>query len=319
MNTPSKTYSIRRAGPPTIWLLIDGSGSMAEALQPSQTTRWDALRAALFGSGGIVPELENDVRWGMMIFDGTLPGGMPSLLPDGGPASGVPPAECFRLTRSEPKLGNAASLMQQYAALAPGGSTPTHYAFQELLKATSASAAAAGDVASGDIIVLASDGAPNDFCAMNPLDTASTNEPASRVVELVRALSAKGTQTYVISLAAGDQVLQAHLEEVARAGDTGRPPMLATSPAQLLEGLRAVRAPALGCEFWLDGKVALDKQCQIAVAMDGKRLSCSGTEGFTFADASTLRLTGAACDAYRASAQAQVNLDFPCDVFVPNP
>jgi hypothetical protein len=210
--------------------------------------------------------------------------------------------------------------MQQYSALAPGGSTPTHYAFQELLNTISTPAANAGDVATGDIIVLASDGAPNDFCETNPFNTGSTgNNAPSRVIELVRELSAKGTQTYVISLAAGDQLLQTHLEDVARAGNTGRPPMLATSPTEVLEGLRAVRAPALGCEFWLDGKVALDMQCQIAVAMDGKKLSCSGSDGFTFPDASTIRLTGAACDAYKANAQAQLRLDFPCDVFVPNP
>jgi Mg-chelatase subunit ChlD len=314
---PNKTLSLRRAGPPVIWLVVDGSGSMADPLEPG-LTRWDALHDALFGPSSLIAELESEVRWGMMIYDGTLPGAAALALPDGGPATGTPPTECVRLSRVDPKLANGAGLLSAYPALAPGGSTPTHHALQAILDATAMPAAPIADAVGGDLVVLATDGAPNDFCGTTEGSFAPLPVDG-RVIELVEALDARGTQTYVLSLAPQDQVLQAHLTEVARAGNTGRPPVAAKNASELRDAVRALRGPALGCEFWLDGEVALGMQCQIQVALAGKPLSCSGDDGFTFPDARTLRLTGPACDAYRASAQAELRVDFPCDVFEPNP
>lgn len=316
---PNKTLSMRRAGPPVIWLVIDGSGSMAEPLEPN-LTRWDALQDALFGPDGLIADLESEVRWGMIVYDGALGGNpAPQLLADGGPATGTPPVDpCVRLTRVDPKLANGAELAKVYPAIPPGGSTPTHYALQAVLDATAMPSEPIADAVSGDIVVLATDGAPNDFCAMSS-GTISLPKVDGRVVDLVKALDLRGTQTYVLSLAAQDTVLQTHLAEVARAGHTGRPPIVPADANELRDAVRGLRDRALGCELWLAGEVSLGMQCQIHVSLDGKALPCSGDDGFTFPDARTLRLTGPACDAFRASAQPELRVDFPCDVFEPNP
>src|SRR6201999_446495 len=73
---------------PTIWLVIDGSGSMVSLLDStnmSSPSRWDALRGALMDPmNGVVKTLEHDVSFGMIMFDGPIPGNIPIALPVGG-------------------------------------------------------------------------------------------------------------------------------------------------------------------------------------------------------------------------------------------
>ncbi|HKU36936.1 MAG TPA: hypothetical protein VJR89_02280, partial [Polyangiales bacterium] len=94
---------------PKVWLVIDGSGSMADPLMApadpqmpvAGPSRWDSLRQALMDpNGGVVPTLEKLVQFGMVMYDGPLGGGIGTTqtLPDGGPATGMPPTdECPRL------------------------------------------------------------------------------------------------------------------------------------------------------------------------------------------------------------------------------
>ena len=56
---------------PTVWLVVDGSSSMNEELT-RDVTRWGALRSAVLDPGGIVPELQATVRFGLVIYSGPL-------------------------------------------------------------------------------------------------------------------------------------------------------------------------------------------------------------------------------------------------------
>jgi hypothetical protein len=53
---------------PTVWLVVDGSGSMGEDFEGG--SRWDALRSALMDPAGVVQTLETAVRFGMVIYNG---------------------------------------------------------------------------------------------------------------------------------------------------------------------------------------------------------------------------------------------------------
>jgi hypothetical protein len=55
---------------PTVWLVLDGSGSMNEDFGGNGQSRWEALRAALMDPGGVVETLQHSVRFGMVLYSG---------------------------------------------------------------------------------------------------------------------------------------------------------------------------------------------------------------------------------------------------------
>jgi hypothetical protein len=63
---------------PTVWLMIDGSGSMAAPLDfAGPISRWSALREILLKpDSGLVSKLQSSVAFGLYVYDGglSLPG-----------------------------------------------------------------------------------------------------------------------------------------------------------------------------------------------------------------------------------------------------
>src|SRR5262245_31237379 len=114
---------------PTIWLVLDGSGSMLQPLSAmTEQTRWSALTEALMEPNtGVVKSLEKDVEWGVVLYDGPLPGGiaLPTPLPDGGVKELPPATTCPRVVVSEPKKNAYADISMVVGADPLGGSTPT--------------------------------------------------------------------------------------------------------------------------------------------------------------------------------------------------
>jgi hypothetical protein len=271
---------------------------MLEALSSSDTTsRWDALRSALMDpQSGVVNRFDDFARWGMVIYDGPLPGTDPMTL--AGPAD-----SCPRLVTVQPARDNFAVLDKAYTAQPLGGSTPTDRALATVV--THLPSQNEGPV----IVVLATDGQPNDFCA----DWDGTSDLRTKVIEQVKAIATAGHKVFVISLAGEDAELSSHLEDVASAGATGKPPFVPQNKSELDDTLRKILEPQMACQLTLGGKVHADNACRGTVQLDGAPLACDNDDGWRLKDPETIELTGHACDAYKHSAQPSVSAEFPCD------
>jgi hypothetical protein len=321
---------------PTVWLVVDGSGSMDEAFESS--TRWIALRAALMDPDGVVASLQAAVRFGLVLYDGPDEGLLsmcfapenidPNCLCFSGfepfccqarcggmPAAPPTPAECANVMVVQPALSNHAALDGAFPRQPLGGSTPTDRALQRVVSEFSMLAPAQPDaLAAGPVIViLATDGAPNDACGgtINATDA----EVAQRVLDVVGDGVQMGMRMFVISLAGDDPQLRTHLQQVAQLGSPGQPPFEPSTKDELVDALRNIVGGAT-CQVALDGKVAVGQECSGEVALNGESLTCGAADGWRLVDDHTLQLTGAACDRFLAS-QSSVSARFPCGVFIP--
>lgn len=299
---------------PTIWLVIDGSGSMVQALGDS--SRWDALRGALMDpAAGVVKQLEHEVSWGMIMYDG--PGGGPQPLPDGGIAMfSTPPADtCPRLVSVEPAKDNFMAIDAMYPKEPLGGSTPTHKAIQAVVGHLPQGGMQQLDThVNPTIVVLATDGAPNDFCSMAFFPP----DPSPEVIQGVQQLAQNEVKTYVISLAGDDQNLTQHLTQVAAAGGTMKPPFLPTDKDSLVQAFKDIIGPETSCDVVLNGKVKPGIECMGKIEINGVQLGCNDPNGWMLKDPSTVTIQGTACQMYKMDQSSVLHADFPCEAIALN-
>jgi hypothetical protein len=283
---------------PTVWLMIDGSGSMSAPLDDlAGPSRWTQLRDALVADGtGLVPRLQGAISFGLYVYDGGL------SLP------GIPGPQCPRTVIAAPALNNAAAMSGTYPMLETGASTPTHYALLDL----KARIDAAGPSPDGPtFIILATDGTPNlcDFHDGIP----ATPDTEQEAISTVQQLAAAGTQVYVISLAGDDAFLQQHLEKVAAAGGTSSPPFTPKSQDELVTALTQIIGATTSCDVRLQGRVEPGRGCTGNVTLDGNALACDQPNGYRLnEDHQSIQLLGEACTTLQTAASPQLKVSFPC-------
>ena len=304
---------------PTVWLVLDGSGSMVDML--GDKSRFVALKEALMDpTAGVVKQLEHDVHWGMVMYDGPLPGGgaNQTILPDGAVVmfTSPPATSCPRVVSVEPKADNFEDINKAYPPDPLGGSTPTDKALEAVIAhlPDSGNAQVLDGKSNPTIVVLATDGAPNDFCSESFLPP----DVRPNVISAVNKLAASEIKTYVISLAGDDQNLTAHLTDVAAAGKTGKPPFIPTSKDQLVQVFRDIVGPAAACDIVLNGKVKVGSECRGKILINGKELPCNDPNGWKLSNESTVSIQGTACEQYKADRQSFLQADFPCDLIILN-
>lgn len=301
---------------PTVWLVLDGSGSMNTALEPN-VSRWMALKAALMDpTNGVVKTLEHDIHWGMVMYDGPLPFGTPPTpLLDGGMPATPAATECPRLVIVPPMADNFTAIDAAYPVDPLGGSTPTNLAIDAVLQQIpNAGQAQLDSFVEPAIIVLATDGEPNNFCeGGSPFD-----DVASKVVASVTQLATLDIQTYVISLAGMDQRLTDHLTAVAAAGKTGKAPFIPTSKDELLQTFRDIIGPPRVCDIALRGEIVMGNECMGTFEVNGQPLPCNDPNGWALKDAHTITLQGAACMKYMEDPEVYLHADFPCEAIAVN-
>ena len=300
---------------PTIWLVLDGSGSMVEML--GDKSRFIALKEALMDpTSGVVKTLEKDVKWGMVMYDGLSP--FPVMLPDGGVAMfSTPPAmTCPRILTVEPKKDNFMDIAAMYPPDPLGGSTPTDKALEAVV--SHLPNGGQGPVLDGmvqpTIVVLATDGAPNDFCTMDlfPPDV------RPKVLSAVKKLADANIKTYVISLAGDDQMLTQHLSEVATMGKSGKAPFIPMNKDQLVQTFKDIIGPETACVIVLNGKVKPGLECKGKLEINNRVLECGSENGWKLKDMNTITITGTACAQYKMDPAAVLHADFPCEVLTLN-
>jgi hypothetical protein len=285
---------------PTIWLVVDGSGSMSDPLSQSDSTpRWNALRSALLDpQTGVVDQLQQDVKWAMVMYDGPLPDG-----------SADRTTACPRLVTVDPKLDNLSAIDAVYPENPLGGSTPTDKALAAVLARIAAQPAGADPHAGPNIVVLATDGAPNDFC-----QTATpAGDVRAQVIDAVKQLDAMGTRSYVVSLAGEDAELAQHLQQVAAAGGAGKPPFVPQDAAELLQSFQDIAGPGVQCEIALSSAVDKGQACMARVRLNGVSLPCNRRNGYRLKSPQTLELRGRACETYKHDPSVVLQAELPCE------
>jgi len=277
---------------PTLTLLIDQSGSMGFNFQGS--TRWEATYDTLMDPvDGVVPTLEDRVRFGLALYTNDEESGV-----------------CPDLTEAPPAVGNAAAIDAVYGPATPLNETPTGESLD--LVATNLAAMPFPDPKG---IVLATDGEPDTCAQPNP----QNGQPEA--IAAAQNAWVLGIQTYIISV--GDQVSETHLQEMANAG-AGKDPMemvdpepyyQALNPTDLVDAFQQIIADFVTCEFTLDGEIVGDP-CKGEVYLDGEIIEC-GVDWDATSD-STVELIGGTCDLIKDGEEHTIEAVFPCDaVFVP--
>lgn len=156
--------------------------------------------------------------------------------------------DCPRSVQVPPRFMNAGPLDQAFPQRELGGSTPTHKAMDAAVMQMMMSAAGKDPSLSPHVIILATDGQPNDICTGGLGGDGSAQK--LEVIAAVDRAFAAGIRTFVISFAGQDAGLEAHLAEVARHGDPMNPAAHTYSPVSpeaLQADLRTLLGAALGC------------------------------------------------------------------------
>lgn len=317
---------------PTVWLVIDGSTSMNDDL--GGTTRWNALRSALMDPDGLVAQLQSAVHFGMVLYSGQFP-------VECDPSEHVNRAcGCFRgfedaccteacgympptmdycmgqLALVPPAVNNHAAISMAYPPEPVGGWTPTDRALAHVVSQLPPGGAT--DPKHPIYTLLATDGAPNDWCLDDGGGAFGRPQPAvlQRVIDNVTAGVMQGMQMFVISLAGDDAELRAHLEQAAQIGKPGQTPYEPANKQQLIDALRQIVGGAT-CQVSLDGTVTAGRECEGTVQLNGMPLPCGSPDGWQLLDPRTVQINGAACAAF-LGAPSEVTADFPCNVFAPD-
>jgi hypothetical protein len=281
---------------PTVVLLVDQSGSMTAGF--GGMTRWQAVSAALLdASTGVVPKLQQSVRFGMTLYTSK---------------DGFKGGTCPMLKEVAPALDNLPAMSQLYAANKPIEDTPTGESLMPV-----ADALAAYPEPGPKVIVLVTDGEPDTCAVPDP-----QNGQAQAIAGAEYAFG-KGIEVYIISV--GNEVGKQHQQQMANAG-VGLPPSgpmnapyyQADNPAQLVSHFETIINGVRPCAFTLKGSVDPAHAGEGQVLLDGKPLAYGDPDGWKLNGTSEVELVGAACDAIQTGDHS-LDIEFPCGVFTPLP
>jgi hypothetical protein len=270
---------------PSIQLVIDRSGSMGQLIS-SNMTRYQAMREALVGSTGVVASLQSKARFGASLYSSDTP--------------------CPRLYHTPTRdLMNFQQVQQLIDSQGPAGNTPTPGAIDQTVAGFAANPPPMG---SPPIIVLATDGLPND-CA-------GGDTQAQSVTSAQNAFTA-GIRTFVLGIAGvNDSFLQqmANAGQGIQQGQTAAKYYTATSPAELKTAFEQIIGGVVSCELNINGTVDPALASGGSVKLNGMDLTY-GTD-WEVVNGTTIRLLGQACDTLKGSTNPQVQASFPCGAVI---
>ncbi|MBI5548304.1 MAG: VWA domain-containing protein [Deltaproteobacteria bacterium] len=284
---------------PTVVLLIDQSGSMANDFSPG-TSRWRAMRTALTDStNGVVTRLQSKVRFGATLYTGRS-------------------GSCPKLTSVDPALNAAAAIRQLLNDNGPVQDTPTGESLQATTQRLHDTAIEGGD--GPRLVVLATDGEPDSCAIPGPRDEQEAAQTRQLAVDAARAGYRQGIPTYVLSV--GTEIAEQHLQDMANAGSgaTGganAPFYVATSPGALVQAFDDIVRGARTCRFILNGSVVPGTESSGEVILNGQRLAYLDPNGWKLVDAKTLELNGSACATFMASDTGTLTASFGCGSIIP--
>lgn len=277
---------------PDVILLLDQSGSMVDGFpEEKDPRRWDALRAALIGTGddGLLFDLQSNLNMGATLYtsdDGTTQGGT-----------------CPILTSVDLAVNNAQAIADLLEDNEPVEDTPT-------AESVTAVSTLFPDDDKPHIIVLATDGLP-DTCEVPDPETPAGQAASEAAVQAAFDL---GVTTFV--LAVGPDASNPHFQRLANAGQgedlaTGEVPFFpAQDPAELTAAFEAIIGGIRTCEITVEEAVDLDQAEDGTVVLNGDEL-VFGTD-WDMPDEHTIVLLGSACDTFLTAESVSLSAEFPC-------
>jgi len=280
---------------PTVVILIDQSGSMTTDF--GGVSRYQAVRDALVGTGGVVVDLEAKVRFGATLYTG-----------DGG-------SNCPILTAEPADLNNLVDIRTLLDGNAPASETPTG----ESLDAVRVDLVANPPPPdSPPFVVIATDGEPDTCAVPNP----QNGQPEA--IAAAQAAYAAGIEVFMLGV--GDGTSDAHLQDMANAGvglplntTTPAPFYRGNDPAQLTAAFQTIINGVRSCQLDLDGNVDPSHAGDGVVTMtiDGvSRTLVLGTD-WQLIDSNTIELIGQACTDFLDQDNVSLDAEFPCGTVVP--
>lgn len=289
---------------PTVQLLIDHSGSMN--VDFGNDKRVDAVREALLDQGGVVDQLQSQVRFGATLYTSF---------------NGTDNPPCPRLTAVAPALDNLEAIDDEIRddldVRRLGEDTPTG----ESLIGT-AEAFPPAQANDRRIIVLATDGEPDSCDLPDPANNAEQQQTRAISEQAAkRVFEEFGIEVYVLSV--GQDAALNHLQRVANAGvgkafdDPDQAPVyVANNKDELIDAFNEIIGGARDCSFAIKGTVTNPEGG--TVTLDGNELDY-GTDWEVINEGKTLRLLGDACTSYLDGDATDVGAVFECDSIIDVP
>lgn len=285
---------------PSVELLIDRSGSMLRDFADRVITdpandpqKFAAEQTALVGPDGVVTQLQASVYFGAALFPGELCPGL------------------FRAAGGRQR-NSAAAIEELLAAHPPDPQADTPTA-QSIDLAVADFAADPPPPGSPPVIVLATDGLPND--CYNAGGTAAQDATVAAAADAFR----HGVRLYLLSV--GTKIDAAFQQRLANAGlgvqpgDPDARAYTAGDPASLAVAFQDIMRGIASCDLALDHRIDPADAAGGTVTLDGSPLRF-GTEWTLDADGITLHLLGDACDALARSPDAAIEAGFGCSTVI---
>jgi hypothetical protein len=328
-----QTFLHEVENPPNLYFLVDRSSSMEAPI--GNLSKYRAARKVL---GELLTVIGHRVAFGASIFplenDATCSPGFEIFPPTLG---GLPACD----GSLDPAL---VSFLDAFGSYAPGGQTPTYAALSNLRPEL--------EGLDGDTyLVLITDGAPNcssddatcdaewclpniegyaygqiscspDFNCCDPANTGpSAGEncvDADRTAAEISRLAARHIPTYVVGMPGAEPYVSV-LNLFAEAGGTARKGAVeyyaVTDEDDLQAALYAIgTGVAVRCSIELDAPP--DDPNEVNVYFDGELVPADPDDGWSWEDATTIQVNGAACDRLNSGDVIDARAVFGCDTVV---
>jgi hypothetical protein len=296
-----------------VWLVVAG-GHDTTVNDLGAAPVWDFERAALFGPGGVVPSLQQQVAFGFIL--------------DGSDYEATP---CPTLTPIAPALNASAALQAAYPIAYPSAwgnyQEMQPYALNDVLARLPTAQQQAMDPALGQQAVMVDINNPalcfadfmsNRFADGGPSGETFLAQAQRLTVDAIQALADAGVKVYLFApnYAVGGSNT-AYFDAAVTATGTGQGVFTPASTSDLVAAMTTITGELVSCDVTLDGTVGQGEECRGSVSVDGAPVACDSPDGWRLKDASTVEFVGAACTTLRSRITANVTASFPCSVFVP--
>lgn len=300
-NCPAIEFSATRITP-SIQLLVDRSTSMQENFDGQDPPapgpyKYAEMTSALVGPQGVVTQLESAAFFGATLYTAVRSETCPSL-------------------RSAPRMRNNKDAIARLLAMNPpppernenAGFTPTHLAIDAAVDEFLRNPPPQD---SPPIIVLATDGIPNECTTTSPREAESVAAAANAF--------RNGIKLFILGI--DIQSAAAHIQAVANAGQGVQPgqpnatPFFANNPTELANAFQTIIGGAVSCDLTLDREIDPAEADKGTVTLNGMTLTF-GTEWTVDTDGRTLHLLGNACTVLKSSPNPDLDAAFPCGVVI---
>lgn len=267
---------------PDVVMIIDQSLSMQDPFTVS-SSRWDALKDYLLADDGLINTYQSNVNFGLALYSGVGPLG----------------ETCPYVSQVPVSVNNFNAINTVYGPSLPLNDTPTGDAINEILNNLTVSA-------NPTIFVLATDGEP---------DTCEQPWPQEGQQESINAVTRAydlGITTYVIGVSGENELSQAHLTDLANAGQgvtSGAESYRVDTDLGLSTVLNDIVSGTISCTVPIEGTLETEDPCLGTVTLNGDRLTCNSVNGWSFSN-NSITLNGESCAKLKLGGTLEAT--FPC-------